>query len=340
LPALPKGAVEESRQTYWRPPEQAEDAEPTPARPPLEVEQDGGPAVVVLLALPDEPHRLVKSARRHFKPPRYSGDFRLVAEGKHLDVHVSQERLDRALRVFQGLLTAFEARGWPVELVGRGFYDERNREWIKPDGKPGATRVRVANEWINLRLSEKCTILKEPQKAPRGLRGSALARWHELNRPTRKQQPNGVLELVLEGEGSRRALKDSDRKSLEEKLADLPQELRWMAARAKQFRVEQEEQRKRREEEARLRWIREQQESEARRERERLEAELRAREERFRALLQRWRVARDTRAYVIEARGLLDGLGLPPKQREELEAQLEWASQYAQRMDPLSGLKR
>ena len=340
LPPLPKGAVEEVRQTYWRRPRQADDAEPFPRSPPLEVEQDHGPAVVVPATLPDEPHRLVKSARRNLKPPRYSGDFRLVAEGKHLDLHVSQERLDRALRVFQGLLTAFEARAWPVELVGRGFYDERNREWIKPDGKPGATRVRVAGEWINLRLSEKSSIVKEPQTPPRGLRGSVLARWHELNRPTRKQHPSGVLELVLEAEGSRRALKDGDRKTLEAKLAEAPQALRWMAARAKQYRIEQEEQRKRWEEEARLRQIREQQEAEARREAERLEAELRAREERFRTLLGKWRLARDTRAYVLEARGLLDAADLVREQRAELAAQLEWASQYAERIDPLSGLRR
>jgi hypothetical protein len=278
--------------------------------------------------------------RRTFKPRRYSDDFRLVAEGEHLDLHVSQERLDRALRVFQGLLTAFEARGWPVELVGRGFYDERSRELIKPDGKPGATRVRVGGEWVNLRLSEKSRIVKEPQTPPRRLRGSVLARWHELNRPVRSQHPSGVLELTLEAEGSRRVRKDGDRKTLEAKLADAPQALRWMAARAKQYRTEQEEQRRRWEEEARRREIREQQEADARRERERREAELRAREERFRALLGRWRLARDTRAYVLEARGLLDGGDLVPEQRTELAAQLEWALQYAERLDPLSGLRR
>jgi hypothetical protein len=137
---------------------------------------------------------------------------------------VSQEQLDRALRVFQGLLTAFEARGWPVELVGRGFWDERAREYIKPDGKPGASRVRVDGEWINLRLSEKSCIEKTPQTPPRGLRGSMLARWHELHRPNRTQHPSGVLWLVLEAECGRRALKDGGRKTLEEKLAEPPRE--------------------------------------------------------------------------------------------------------------------
>ena len=261
-------------------------------------------------------------------------------DSKQLDLHVSQETLDRALRVFQGLLTAFEARGWPVELVGRGFWDERHRELIRPDGKPGSTRVRVADEWITLRLSEKSTILKTPLTPPRGLRGSGLARWHELHRPSRTVHPSGVLELVLEADGSRRALKDGERKTLETRLLAAPQTLRWMAARAKQYRLEQQEQRKRWEEEARRREIRERQEAEARAERERREAELRAREERFRTLLGRWRLARDTRAYVLEARGLLDGADLVPEQKTELAAQLEWALQYAERIDPLSGLRR
>ena len=343
LPPLPKGAVEEVRQRYWRRPTHDADGEPLPPSPPLAVEQDTGPAVVVPATLPEEPHRLVKRARRAFKPRRYGDDFRLVAEAKdskQLDLHVSQEALDRALRVFQGLLTAFEARGWPVELVGRGFWDERHRELIRPDGRPGSTRVRVADEWITLRLSEKSTILKTPQTPPRGLRGSGLARWHELHRPSRTVHPSGVLELVLEADGSRRALKDGERKTLETRLLAAPQTLRWMAARAKQYRLEQQEQRKRWEEEARRREIRERQEAEARAERERREAELRAREERFRTLLGRWRLARDTRAYVLEARGLLDGGDLVPEQRTELAAQLEWALQYAERLDPLSGLRR
>jgi hypothetical protein len=51
-------------------------------------------------------------------------------------------------------------------------------------------------------------------------------------------------------------------------------------------------------------------EAEARAEQERQQAELRAREERFRTLLGRWRLARDTRAYVLEARGLLEAAEL------------------------------
>jgi len=104
--------------------------------------------------------------------------------------------------------------------------------------------------------------------------------------------------------------------------------------------MELEAQRKRWEEEARRREIRERQEAEARQERERLEAEVRAREERFRTLLGRWRLARDTRAYVLEARGLLDAADLLPEQKGDLAVQLEWAVQYAERIDPLSGLRR
>ena len=158
---------------------------------------------------------------------------------------------------------------------------------------------------------------------------------HELHRPSRTQHPSGVLWLVLEAESGRRALKDGGRKTLEEKLAEAPQVLRWMAARAKQYRMEFEEQRKGWEEEARLREIRERQQAEARAEQERQQAELRAREERFRTLLGRWRLARDTRAYVLEARGLLDAADLVSEQKAELAAQLEWASQYAERIDLL-----
>jgi hypothetical protein len=80
-----------------------------------------------------------------------------------------------------------------------------------------------------------------------------LARWHELDRPSRTQHPSGVLWLVLEAESGRRALKDGGRKALEEKLAEVPQVLRWMAARAKQYRMELDERRKCWEEDARRR---------------------------------------------------------------------------------------
>lgn len=65
---------------------------------------------------------------------------------------------------------------------------------------------------------------------------------------------------------------------------------------------------------------------------------MKAREERFRTLLGRWALARDTRAYVVEARSLLDRADLVPEQGADLAAQFDWASQYAERTDPLSPL--
>lgn len=162
----------------------------------------------------------------------------MVASGRHLAISVSREQLDRTLRVFQGLLAAFEARGWRVELTGHAYYDERIREYIQPDGKLGATRVRVNDEWVYLRLSEKQRFVLELQKPPPGVRGRVLAKWRELHPPHRVSRVSGVLELVAEGEGSRKSFKDGERERIEAKLAELPQELRWMAARAKQYREE------------------------------------------------------------------------------------------------------
>src|SRR5262249_43547404 len=151
-------------------------------------------------------------------------------------------------------------------------------------------------------------LIPEPRTPPPGLRKQALSRWHELNRPRRRVQPNGILEFVLEAAGSKRTFKDGARRRLEEGISTVSQDLRWMAARAKQYRVELEEQRQRWEEEARQQQIREQQELEARREREKLDAQARAREERFGSILARWRLARDARVYVADARALLETL--------------------------------
>ena len=343
LPRLPEGASEEIRRTYQRRPEGTE-ARENRGEPPAEtlnVEADDGPSIAVPEELPKEPHRFVKSARRHLKEPNeWSRDGRMTREGRCLDVSVSPALLDRALRIFQGVLVAMEARGWKTDLTDAGYYDERIREWIPPEGKPRATRIRVDDEWVYLRVNEKHNLVLRSQEPPPGLRGRVLDRWRELNPPCKRPQLNGLLELFVECEGSTHSIREKAGQQLEEKLAELPQHLRWMAARAKQYRLEVQQRQKKLEEEAQQRQVQEHKKWVERQERERHEAEQREREKHFQELLASWVLARNARAYVRRVQALLKKADPPTDVLADLQAQLDWAREYADQIDPLVLLER
>jgi hypothetical protein len=340
LPELKAGEPEEIKRGYWRYPEHEGSEPEKPARPPLHVEADIGPPIRVPETLPEEPHRLVKRARRVLKLPSYGGHGLLGHQGRSLDIRVSPACLDRALRLMEGLLAAFEARGWRVDLTAGNYYDPRSREVIPPDGKPNSTRVRVDDEWVYLAVVERYSLVPDPaEKAPRGLRGTALDQWRKLHRPRRHPVPNGIVELRFECSPTASVIKDGKRERIEEKLGDVPQSLKTMAARAKVYRVEMEELRKRREEEEKRRAAQERREWEARRRREQREAEDSEIEQALARVVRRWRLAAHAREYILELAGLVEGRELPEATLAAVRKQLEWVKACAARLDPLDGLR-
>jgi hypothetical protein len=96
----------------------------------------------------------------------------------------------------------------------------------------------------------------------------------------------------------------------------------------KQQRLEREKQHREWEEERRL-------EEEART-RAREEAE---REKRFEEKLEGWRLARDAREYVREARALVAAANRTIEEGSSLDRSLKWPEEYVDRVDPLTSLR-
>jgi len=117
----------------------------------------------------------------------------------------------------EGLLAAFEARGWQLDLTEGNYYDPRSREVIAPEGKPNSTRVRVDGEWVYVSVVERYSLVPDPAEiAPRGLRGAALDQWRKLHRPKRHPVPNGSVELRFDCPPTTSVVKDGKRERMEE----------------------------------------------------------------------------------------------------------------------------
>jgi len=123
LPKLPPGVPERLPVHHALPPPTEREAGPeTAAR--MERESEKEAAIVVAEAL-EHPHPLVRAANKHFhmrNPPLVS----------HLDISVSKDSLDRALRVMDALVKALVARGLAVEVTerkvqGSGYYQYTER---------------------------------------------------------------------------------------------------------------------------------------------------------------------------------------------------------------------
>ena len=63
------------------------------------------------------------------------------------------------------------------------------------------------------------------------------------------------------------------------------------------------------------------------------------REKRFEEKLDSWRLARDAREYVREARALVAAANRTIEEGSPLDDSLKWAEGYAERVDPLAGVR-
>lgn len=313
LPKLPAGVPETLPVYHASPPPTEREASPeTAAR--MEKESEAEAAIVVAETL-ERPHPLVRAAHKYFRmrnPPLTS----------HLDLSVSKDSLDRALRIMDALIKALVARGLPIEVTelkvrGSGYYQYAERS---PDSN--VTRVQVDGEWVAFGLEERSkVVIPDPPEPPKHLRGEERERWIRRNEPRRSLVPNGVLVLKLKNLGYlnvRKEWKDGARKRLEDQLNDIVAHI-YLAGEALKEKRRQDE------EAARARVEREKREYQEylRRQEEKRKAEELA------GLMDRWRLAREIREFVQEALSL----GADPAGR------LEWALQYADSVDPLQKLR-
>lgn len=275
------------------------------------------------------PHALVAAAAAMLRGTTRE-PFGPEPTGPCLDIDVTRSSLPRALRIMDALMHAFDARGFRVEVVDskkaetRGYY-RRRRE------SRGATCVEVDGEWIVFALVEKSSArIVPPPEPPKGLTGEKLQSWRSWNRERREVVANGRLMLHIKNAdlvSTRKVWVDGSRQRLEDCLGDFVAQLHAAAAAIRDDRLERERQHREWEEDRRRR----------------LEAVERARleDERKEALLRRlddWRRARQIREYVADVRQCCAGI-----EREasvaEIVAELGWALELADRLDPLSAVR-
>jgi len=245
----------------------------------------------------------------------------------YLDVDVAPTSLTRALRIMDALMHAFDARGFRVEVVDakkaetRGYYGRRRET-------RGATCVQVDGEWIVFGLSEKSSVRIVPSPPPpKGLRGEKLDSWRSWNRERREVVPNGRLMIHIKNADfatTRKVWVDGGRQRLEDCLGDFVAQLHAAAAAIRDHRLERERQHRAWEEERRRRREEE--------ERARLEEE---REEAFLQRVDDWHRARQIREYVADVRRRCAGAERGTLD-DEIVAEVVWALELADRLDPLS----
>jgi len=276
-----------------------------------------------------KPHALVSEAARLLRGRQPHDGLLSCRTTRCLDISVGPASLGRALRIMNALLRSLEKRGLQVEVTRALAYGVPGPTDASPSN---ATRVQVADEWIQLGLTEKRTHVRElAPEPPKWLAGRELESWLWTNRPERKLVPNGIFELSIVNAqylGVRTVWQDGKRKRVEDCLDEFVAHLYLAAEAVKQHREELERARRQRQEEE-LRHLEREQER-------RKEAE-RARE--FEEELRCWRLARDAREYVAEIRGVLEQTGVEHSDSSALARSLAWIEGFARRIDPLSQLR-
>jgi hypothetical protein len=313
LPELPADAPETMPVCHAYPPPEERQASPeTSAR--ME-EESGSGAVIVVAETLENPHPLVRSAKAYFgrrNPPLRS----------HLDLSVSPESLDRALRIMDALIKALVARGLPVEVTELKVHTSGGYRYEDRSPDSNATRVQVDGEWVTFGMEErKKVVFPDPPEPPKHLRGEKREDWIRWNQPRRTLVPNGVLVFRLKNLGYsnvRKEWKDGTRRKLEHQLNDIVARIYLAGEALKEKRAQDEA--------AALARIE--------RQKQEYQGYLRRQEEERKAKvlsgwLEGWRLARDIRVFVTEALSL----GADP------EGMLDWAAGYADEIDPLAKLR-
>lgn len=155
--------------------EVADDTERPEVHPLVAFEQDAGNRITIATE-GELSHALVLKTQRLLKRSKREADGRITAPAGGLDVHTSRELHDRALRIMQALLIAFEARGFPVTLPADGV------------------RVTILEEPLGLGIVEETKKVEhrvsftEQKLIDRGL-------GREL--PKSDSVPSGMLTLVI-----------------------------------------------------------------------------------------------------------------------------------------------
>ncbi|WP_308365811.1 hypothetical protein [Streptomyces sp. ISL-86] len=276
-----------------------------------EAEQAAQPQPVPAIEIPDmvdRPHLLVRATRKAIGRSKSDVDTRETAGV--IPLHVSREQADRALLIMHALLTEVERRGYQVDA----------RTDLQRGQAVHEVVVAIRGHDFPLTLTERrAKVLHKP--TPQEIRREQHSPWTRI--PKYDHEFNGRLELGAPA-GSRYkhvyTYSDSARWTLESRLGHLLRDLEEhvMAAERRQQKEDLQKAEQRRRWYATVAQAREQQID-------------RHRTTFLVEQVQAWRQADAIDAFCRAAHARADGVG---SSEEELQW-LQWAEEYAERIDPL-----
>jgi len=228
---------------------------------------------------------------------------------RYLDMRVAPNSLSRALRIMNALIKGLEVRGFEVETE---------------ENKTPSTYVLILDEKIYFSLNER---VRREDHVPTEKEKRKLERYRFAYVPPWDFIPTGELTLRIDTYGkygTRKTWADARTQRVEELLNDFVFAAIKTAGCKRQERLEREEYYRRLEEE--------------RRRREELERLRQAEEDRRRDLENKaelWAKANQLRAYIREVEKAASARPLSQDFLEKLKKWLSWATQHADRLDPL-----
>lgn len=257
----------------------------------------------------EDPHRFIRATRRALKS-RNVRDGRNWPQGhgdRALDVAVSQESVDRALRIMDALVKALASRGMP---------------FVVDDGEHSRPKVNVQGEKLLVRLSEKST---RTERQPTAEERQRMKRTGSDWIPNRYvYSPTGMLSLVVSGDFAISAsCSDGKSQRLEDRLNEFAIRLEEVAARQKQTREKHEAQRRE--------WDRQE---EKRRKKEFAKSEEMEKVEALEEEAKQWRRAENIRVYVASVEAIHAEQRISIDAQSELGRWIAWAKTRADWLDP------
>jgi hypothetical protein len=299
-------------ETELRPAIEAADVAPVPARVAEQMAYEAEHPISVSESL-RSPHPLVRRAKELLQgSAKHQGGFVRHWPAAHLDLHVSRDRLQRALRIADALVKAFELRGWKVTLGS----DRQRKSFVTLLGHQVAFGIREPVKKIE----------NEPAKPRRLLDGSMYTpfqnRYHD--------EPSGKLSFVIRShwEGSNAV----EQTWLETASTPLEQQLNAFIIGIVEYANALVERQLEREEELRVR-----QEAEVRwHEEQRRRATERARRTALKRQAKRWELSQRLLRYLAAVRVRAEQHPDGVASGSPIADWLEWAEAYARSLDPLN----
>ncbi len=258
-----------------------------------------------LIVVPDRLHRrhpLVRRTEDYLKSAHANARGILDARYGCLDVSVSKAQILRAMRVMQALLTAFEKRGYALDVPPEKFDPSSTSQLRHP-------QVKIIGESIAFGTMERVKQTRNPAKRP--------SRPLEYS-PAYLFEATGTLSLRSKTlyDGGRHRWADTPEMKIERRLNEFVVALVEVAIRDRARRVFRAEQDR----------------IEAAAERRRYEEAQKVRE--FETEATAWQKSRQLRAYISGVERAAKRTG-PIEAGSELDVWLSWAHSYASRIDPL-----